>query len=175
MATLIKERRIVSDNWRQLDAEPWLQVGEDGLVPDFPEDADLLVPPRLWELRRAELLARCGRVGVLLDAWDEIEPLTRDLGHFALIAIRIPQLADGRAYSLARLLRERHYYRGELRATGAVLRDNLDLLARCGFDAFLLREDQDAEEALSAFDDFSEAYQTTVRQPAPLFRRRLAA
>jgi len=175
MAALIKERCIVIDNWRQLDAEPWLQVGADRLLKDFPENADLLVPLRLWELRRTELLERRGRVGILLDAWDEIEPLAQDLRHFALIAIRVAQLADGRAYSLASLLRDRHGYRGELRATGAVLRDNLDFLALCGFDAFLLREYQDAKEALSAFGDFSDAYQASIGQPTPLFRRRLVA
>jgi uncharacterized protein (DUF934 family) len=175
MATLIKERRIASDNWQLLDAESWLPAGDNGPLPVFQENADLLLPLRLWESRRAELLARRGRIGVLLEAWDEIAPLAKDLSHFALIAVRIAQLGDGRAYSLARLLRERHGYRGELRATGAVLRDNLDLLARCGFDSFLLREDQGVDAALAAFDDFSEAYQSTVMQPVPLFRRRLAA
>ena len=80
---------------------------------------------------------------------------------------------DGRGYTLARLLRERHGYRGELRAIGDVLRDQLYYLSRCGFDAFAMRADQVPQQALSAFDEFSEAYQASVERPEPLFRRRL--
>jgi len=89
------------------------------------------------------------------------------------VAVHFPQFADGRGYSLGRLLRERYGWRGELRAIGDVLRDQLFYLTRCGFDAFDLREDQDLQAALSAFDDFSESYQTAVDQRQPLFRRRI--
>jgi uncharacterized protein (DUF934 family) len=70
------------------------------------------------------------------------------------------------------LLRERHGYKGELRAIGEVVRDHLFFMASCGFDAFLLRADQDPQAALSAFGDFSDAYQASVERPLPLFRRR---
>jgi uncharacterized protein (DUF934 family) len=175
MATLIKERRIVADSWQLLEAEPWLRVGENGLVPDFPQDADLLVTLRLWQLRREDLIERRGRVGLLLEAWNEPDGLAPDLPCFALLAVRVAKFGDGRANSLARLLRERHDYEGEIRAIGDVLPDHLHFMAQCGFDAFALREDQDPEEALAAFDDFSDGYQASVAQPAPLFRRRLAA
>ncbi len=66
-------------------------------------------------------------------------------------------------------------YEGELRAIGDVLHDHLFFMSQCGFDAFALREDQDAQEALSVFGTFSESYQTSVLRPVPLFRRRLAA
>jgi uncharacterized protein (DUF934 family) len=89
-----------------------------------------------------------------------------------LIAVNFPQFTDGRGYSIARLLRERYSWRGELRAIGDVLRDQLFYLARCGFDAFMLREGQDAQAALAAFNDFSEGYQASVERPQPLFRRR---
>jgi len=90
------------------------------------------------------------------------------------IAVNFPKFGDGRGYSIARLLRERHGYRGELRAVGEVARDHLYAMAQCGFDAFQLREGEDARSALSAFGDFSENYQATVAQPQPLFRRRRA-
>ena len=61
-----------------------------------------------------------------------------------------------------------------MRAIGDVLRDQLLYLRRCGFDAFALREDQDAEAALGAFDDLPPGYQSAVDEPLPLFRRRLA-
>jgi uncharacterized protein (DUF934 family) len=88
--------------------------------------------------------------------------------------VSFPKFTDGRGFSTARLLRERYRYRGELRAVGDVLRDQLLFLARCGFDAFALRADQDPDAALAAFEDFTEAYQGGTDQPLPLFRRRLA-
>ena len=95
--------------------------------------------------------------------------------HFALIALEFPKFRDGRAYSYARLLRERYGFKGELRAIGDVLHDHLFFMAQCGFDAFALREDQDAQEALSVFGTFSDGYQTSVLRPVPLFRRRFGA
>ena len=76
------------------------------------------------------------------------------------------------AIPIARLLRERYGYKGELRAVGVVARDHLQIMAQCGFDSFELREGEDAQSALAAFDDISEAYQATAAQPSPLFRRR---
>ena len=75
------------------------------------------------------------------------------------------RFSDGRGYSLARaLLRERYGYRGELRAIGDVLRDQLFIISRCGFDAFCCARIR-IPQALSAFDDFSEAYQASVERP----------
>jgi uncharacterized protein (DUF934 family) len=88
------------------------------------------------------------------------------------IAVNFPKYGDGRGYSIARLLRERYGYKGELRAVGVVARDHLQLMAQCGFDAFQLREGEDPQAALDAFDDLSENYQATAAQPQPLFRRR---
>jgi uncharacterized protein (DUF934 family) len=124
------------------------------------------------------LLARQGRLGVLIDGGDDPDALNGDLERFDLIAINFPQFTDGRGYSLARLLRERYGYRGELRAVGDVIADNLFFLASCGFDAFALKGAPD-EAALSAalahLGDFSDSYQSSVTRPQPLFRRRLAA
>lgn len=91
-----------------------------------------------------------------------------------VIAINFPRFGDGRGYSIARLLRERYGYKGELRAIGEVARDHLHAMAQCGFDAFQLREGEDPQQALAAFGDFSDTYQATAAQPQPLFRRRLA-
>lgn len=97
--------------------------------------------------------------GVWLQPDEDFEPLLPDLDRLPLIAVHFPLFTDGRGYSIARLLRERHGYRGELRAIGDVLRDQLYFLHRCGFDAFALRADQDAEQALRAFGDYSVSYQ----------------
>jgi uncharacterized protein (DUF934 family) len=94
------------------------------------------------------------------------------LGSVGRVEVNFPKFADGRGYSIARLLRERHGYRGELRAVGEVARDHLYFMAQCGFDAFELRAGEDAQASLAAFNDFSEAYQATAVRPQPLFRRR---
>jgi uncharacterized protein (DUF934 family) len=97
------------------------------------------------------------------------------LGGAARIEVHFPKFTDGRGYSIARLLRERYGYQGELRAVGDVQRDQLHFLSRCGFDAFLLRDGEDAEGALAALAALGEAYQSSVERPLPLFRRRGAA
>ncbi|MGH6886929.1 MAG: DUF934 domain-containing protein [Geminicoccales bacterium] len=109
----------------------------------------------------------------VLEAGDDPGTLAQALGRIKAIAVRFPAFGDGRGYSIARLLRERYGYRGELRAIGQVARDNLHFMAQCGFDAFELRAGEDAQAALAAFNDFSETYQATVARTQPLFRRRV--
>lgn len=109
---------------------------------------------------------------VVLEPTDDPRALAERLPGLELIAVNFPTYGDGRGYSIGRLLRERYGYAGELRAVGMVARDHLPLMARCGFDSFQLREGEDAQEALKALDDFSEAYQASAVQPVPLFRRR---
>jgi uncharacterized protein (DUF934 family) len=108
----------------------------------------------------------------LLEGADDPAVIAGDLENFALIAVNFAHFVDGRGYSIARLLRGRYHWCGELRATGDVLRDQLFYLSRCGFDSFALRADQNPQTALTAFEDFSEAYQSSVERPQPLFRRR---
>lgn len=171
MATLIKDRRIVADSWRLLSRGP------KGELPEVLAQGDVIVPLELWLARREDLLPRAeaGSIGLWLDANEAPEAIADDLQRFAVIAVNFPKFGDGRGYSIARLLRERYGYKGELRAIGDVLHDFLYFMKQCGFDAFALRDDQDVNEALTAFDTFSDGYQTSVLRPVPLFRRRLAA
>ena len=162
MATLIKERRIVADSWRLLEAG----------ATEAPPTGDVIVPLALWQAQRAQLLTRAGRLGVRLEPQEDPAAIAEEVGLFGVIAVNFPKFGDGRGYSTARLLRERYGYKGELRAIGDVLRDHLSFMAGCGFDAFALRDDQDPQDALAAFDDFTEAYQASAERPLPLFRRR---
>lgn len=166
MAVIIKDRRIATDTWQLLKAGP------DGALPPVPPAGDVIVPLALWRGQREALLSRAGRLGVWLDSHEEPDAVAVDLDRIALVAVNFPTFGDGRGYSIARLLRERYGYRGELRAIGEVARDHLFLMAGCGFDAFALRQGEDLQAALSAFGDFSESYQTSVDRPQPLFRRR---
>jgi uncharacterized protein (DUF934 family) len=96
---------------------------------------------------------------VRLEPGDDPAAVAARLPGAAWVEVNFPKFGDGRGYSIARLLRERHGYRGELRAVGQVTRDNLYFMERCGFDAFLLRDGEDPREALRGFEDFSVAYQ----------------
>jgi uncharacterized protein (DUF934 family) len=167
MSTLIKDRKIVPDTWQLVG----LPAAEPAALPD--EGMDVIVPLSLWREQRAALLVRKGRAGVWLEPSEDPAELFALPPLPELIAVRFPAFTDGRGYSTARLLRDRHGYRGEVRAIGDVLRDTLFDLARCGFDAFALRADQDAAAALAAFDDFSEVYQAAADR-GPLFARRFA-
>ena len=168
MASLIKERRVATDSWQRLERAA---EGRGGALPD---GGDVIVPLPLWLERRRELLHRPGRLGVWLDSHEAPEAIAGDVGRFDVIAVNFPKFQDGRGFSIARLLRERFHYKGELRAVGHITRDHLYYMEACGFDAFELRAGEDPEEALAAFGAFSEAYQASVAQPVPLFRRRLA-
>ncbi len=170
MSTLIKHRQIVPDTWRVLGlpgtSDAPASAGNLG-------DGDLIVPLSLWQTHRVELLSRTGRTGVWLEPSDEPADLLAAPPLPELIAVRFPAFTDGRGLSIARLLRERYGFRGELRAIGDVIHDLLFESSRCGFDAFALRADQDADAALAAFDAFTEAYQATAGR-GPLFERRFA-
>ena len=111
---------------------------------------------------------------IRLEPADDPAAIASRLPGASRVEINFPKFGDGRGFSIARLLRERYGYKGELRAVGQVARDHLYYMEQCGFDAFLLREGEDVADALAAFDDFSERYQSTVAQPLPLFRRREA-
>jgi len=165
MAKLIKHRRPATDSWQRLDRDirRWVSPGEDGLVPDFPRDADLVVPLALWRLRRDDLLHQTGRVGVWLDAGDDPEAIAADFDRLEVVAVNFPKFSDGRGFSTARLLRERYGYRGELRAVGDIGRDQLAFLERSGFDAFELRDGVNAQHALAAFEEVGVAYQPDAR------------
>jgi uncharacterized protein (DUF934 family) len=109
---------------------------------------------------------------VRLEPVDDPAAVAPRLGEVSRVEVNFPKFGDGRGFSIARLLRERYGYPGELRAVGQVGLDHLYYMEQCGFDAFELRDGEDAEEALAAFDTFSEGYQTSVARPEPFFRRR---
>ena len=166
MRRLIKDGALADDRWALLrDARA---------LADVPAHGAVIVPLALWVAQRDALAAR-GEAGVLLGPADDPDALAPDVASLSVIAIDFPTFADGRGYSIARLLRERHGYRGELRAVGDVLRDQLYLMAECGFDAFEIRSDRNAAEALAGLRDFDGVYAATTRTPQPWLRRRAAS
>jgi len=137
----------------------------------LPEQRPAFVPLALWQANQndAELAP------LLLSDTVLTTELGEQLSDSAAIAIDFPAFTDGRGYTLARLLRERYRYAGEIRAVGDVLVDQLDYMRRCGFTAMALRDDQHPDDAIRAINAFSVCYQSDVQQRQALFERRLSA
>ncbi len=138
----------------------WTLIRDAGA--ELPQDGDVIVPLADWLERRETLTARPGRTGVLLAPADDPALLEPVLGEVALVAVDFPKFTDGRGYSHASLVRRRLGWKGELRAVGDVLRDQLFYMARVGFDAFLIAEGHDLDVALDGLKDFSIVYQDST-------------
>ena len=123
-------------------------------------------------IKDRQIVAQLSPPDLVLEPTDDPAIVAGAVGLAGVIAVNFPKFSDGRGYSIGRLLRERHGYKGELRAVGEVARDHLHAMEQCGFNAFQLREGEDPKEALAAFGDFSDSYQATAARPEPLFRRR---
>lgn len=164
MQRIIKNDQVIDETWHLLPKDVTLE----GLS----NSDDLIVPLALWRDHAHALKARDGGLGVWLDSDEEVEEIAEDLQYFQVVALNFPVFTDGRHFSSARLLRERYGYKGEVRAIGDVLRDQLFFMKRCGFDAYVIRPDRDPYDALQSLSDFSEVYQAATDQPLPLFRRR---
>lgn len=165
---IIKHGAIADDSWQIVR----LAEGETAESITLPA-GDIIVPLAVWKARKAELQSRAQR-GVWLAPNETAQDIATDLKDLTLVAIDFPQFADGRGYSTAHLLRNRYGWRGELRAIGDVLKDQLFYMQRVGFDTYAVRADKDISDAIKALADFSETYQAAVDEPLPLFRRRTA-
>ena len=145
-------------------------------VPDgaeLPDDGGILVPAA-WFLEDPEaILRRAGKVGVIWPNNRDLDDLVPYLGRLAVVALVFPTFRDGRAYSQARLLRERHGYKGELRATGQVLRDQFVFMLRAGFDAFEVKKDSDAAAFAATTKRYSVFYQPTGDGRVTALNRRM--
>lgn len=157
---LIKDARLVAD--------PWHRLADDEAVPN---DRPVIVSWKRFQTERAAWIARGQPLGVRVPPEVTADAIAAELPHFALVALEFPKFTDGRAFSTARLLRERHGFKGELRAVGEVLRDQLLFMARCGFDSFEIA-DARAAGALHAFREITVAYQPAADGATPAFRRR---
>lgn len=133
---------------------------------------NFIVPLQFWKLYQDELNDYDGAIAVWINSDENPAQIADELQSLPLIALNFPVFSDGRSYTNARELRQKYGYKGEIRAIGDVLRDQLYYMAQCGFDSFEIRHDQEAELCLEAFKDFKTGYQSTIPEPTPLFRRR---
>jgi uncharacterized protein (DUF934 family) len=133
-------------------------------VPDgaeLPEGGATLISATRFLEDPEALLAKNGELGVIWPNNRDVDDLVPFLNRLAVVALVFPTFRDGRAYSQARLLRERHGYRGELRATGQVLRDQFMFMLRAGFDAFEVSKESDAEAFALTAKRYTVFYQPT--------------
>ena len=114
-------------------ADQWTFAADGEALPN----GAVFVSKARWLAERAALDGR-NALGLVLEPSDRLDDLADDLGRFAAIAVRFPRFADGRGYSLARLLRERYGYKGELRAIGDILLDQVAHFFRVGFDTLAI-------------------------------------
>lgn len=162
---IIKDRQIIEDAWVHLSDEV------------VPPNGKVTVPFSRWLVERESLLQREGEIGVRLDcqAPEELSVLAPDLPRIQMVMLELPRFADGRAFSIARLLRQRHGFTGEIRVGGDFLYDQMFYLARVGVNAFEYRGPESLEDALKAFETFSVKYQPAVDGPGLMQQRRLPA
>ena len=158
---LVRNGEIVEDRY--------LRVEDDVPVPD---GVAAIVPAARFLADHAELAARTAPTGVAWPNNRDVAELAPHLDRLALVALAFPAFKDGRAYSQARLIRERYGFRGELRATGDVLRDQFLFLIRAGFDAFEVKKDADAAAFAASIARYSVFYQPAGdARPSALQRR----
>lgn len=147
---LVKDGKIASDSF--------IHVADDV---DIPVDGAVLIPAARFLADPDALVSRNSPTGVIWPNNRDVDDLVPYLGKLAAVALVFPTFRDGRAYSQARLLRERYKYRSELRATGQVLRDQFVFMLRAGFDTFEVRKDADAEAFAATARRYTVFYQPT--------------
>jgi phosphoadenosine phosphosulfate reductase len=135
---LFKDGAFVADPFR-----PWAE-GDDAATVRYTH-----VPVAVFLANRDAILANPHPLGLLVSPGDKIEDVEKDLGRFASVAINFPAFTDGRGYSSARMISERYKYKGELRAVGDVLHDQIPLMRRCGIEAFVVKHEP-TKKALEA-------------------------
>jgi phosphoadenosine phosphosulfate reductase len=124
---LFKDGAFIADPFRA-----WVE-GDDPATVRYTH-----VPVKVFLENREAILANPHPLGLLVSPADKVEDVAADLSRFASVAINFPAFGDGRGYSSARLVVERYKYKGEVRAVGDVLMDQVPLMKRCGIEAFVV-------------------------------------
>jgi uncharacterized protein (DUF934 family) len=143
----------------------WTRLGDDAPTP---ASGAIIVSLARWLLEKETLGERSGAVGVEIVAGKDALEHLPEVGARPLVALRFDKFGDGRAFSYAILLRERHGFAGELRAVGDVLLDEVPLMLRCGFTSFEIVD----PPTLRALEEgrlphFVLAYQPSFAKEAP--------
>lgn len=147
---IIKDKAIIEDTFTSLADDAELISG------------DVCVSLARWKRDREHLLAHAGKLGVRIQASDQVSDLAGELKHIHLIELDFSDFADGRLFSHAWLLRSRYHYQGEIRATGHYLPDQTFYLSRVGINAFQPAKAEQLNTILANLSDFSVKYQPSI-------------
>lgn len=162
--TLIKNGEIAENTWHNL-------AGDE----EISSEDSIIVSLKRWLDEKDSLAGRNSLLGLHLQSDEKPEAIAKDVDRFDLITLDFPILPDGRAFSIARLLRERYGFKGELRAVGKVIQDQLFFMHRCGFDAFELSPGEDVAKSINALSAFTVAYQPAADDIQPAYKTRHVA
>ncbi|HEX5775807.1 MAG TPA: DUF934 domain-containing protein [Caulobacteraceae bacterium] len=143
-------------------------VADEDAIPEGP----VILSLTRFEAEGDALLSGNRAVGVRIQAGEEVEALAYDLPRVAVVALVFPKFRDGRAYTSARLLRERYGYAGEVRAVGDVLREQAGFMVRCGFDTFIPADGSTPQEWAAAASRYRHVYQRATDERVPAFVER---
>ncbi|OUX98991.1 DUF934 domain-containing protein [Ponticaulis sp.] len=121
-----------------------------------------------------EIAAADPKDAIMVRLMPDDDPLKLEpyLDQLEVVEISFPRYADGRGYSQAQLLRRRLGFKGEIRAVGDVLRDQLLFMLRSGFDAFEIEKSDAAEAFAAASQEYSQFYQPAADGEVGVFARR---
>ena len=158
---LLKDGKLIDD--------PWVHVADEVAIP---ASGPVIVGLKRWRAERETLLKRADPVGVRLQSDHTAGDVAEDLEHLGVVTLAFPAFTDGRAYTNARRLRERHGYTGEVRAIGNVLRDQYLFMGRCGFDALEVREGETEEDFQRATGAITVFYQAAADGRETVMQRR---
>lgn len=147
----------LTDGQARWAEDAFVNVTDEDAIPDA---GDVILSLARFEAEGDALLSsNSRRVGVRIESDQEIEVLAYDLPRIAVVALAFPKFRDGRAYTSARLLRERFKYEGQIRAVGDVLQEQAGFMVRCGFDAFEPSDGATPEVLTKAANRFRHVYQ----------------
>lgn len=139
-----------------LQPNNWRFVGDDAAIP---ADGPVTVSLKRWQAEAETLRGRNAPIGVRLKNDEPAAALGEDVHRLSVVEVEFPKFTDGRAFSQARILRDKLGYRGELRGIGSILRDTYAHMVRCGIDSVELPEGQATDGYVAALKEFSAWYQ----------------
>jgi uncharacterized protein (DUF934 family) len=167
MRYILRQRELVEDEWRCWGEEGTAAAIQAQEAEEAAGRVAVIVPFTEFQNNISQWRAYTGPLGVRLSPVDDVTSLGADIQRLSLVAAEFPGPGEGRGYSQGRLLRTRLSFKGELRAVGAgVKQDLLFVMARCGFDSFELAAGQKVEDALRAFERYTVAYQPAEPLPS---------
>jgi uncharacterized protein (DUF934 family) len=152
-----------------LQPNEWQTVADDEALP---EGKPVVVTLDRWLKERDALIGRNAAIGLKLKSDQSPVAVADDLDRFGLMVLEFPKFTDGRGYSQARILRQRLGYKGELRATGNVLRDQYLFMDRCGIDSIEIADEAKVGGYLDSLGEFSIWYQPAADQRPTVLARR---